>query len=188
MVREIMDRGKITEKLDRFLADIPWRYKILEETKSVELTNVEIMSMREREFLKELDEEGSKSVIEGNGKFCYLINRKNGRLWASLANEDASIVQELGEVAEKEALEVMRSQTKDRHRLGGVVNLLRTGEERKELVSNTLKIGYGSIEDINTEEADKSKHKSVVIVGKEFRIELREDGGCRLYLDLFDID
>jgi len=182
MVREIMDKRKITEKLDRFLADIPWRYKILEETKSVEFTNVEIRSIREREFLKELEEEGSKSIIRGKGKFSYLINRKNGKLLASLANEDGSIVEELGEVTEKEALEVMRSQTKKRDSLGEVLNLFRRGEEKKELVSNTLKIGYESIDDINREEADKSKRKSVVILSKEFRIELKEDGGCRLYV------
>lgn len=179
-----MDKRKIRERLDRFLADIPWRYKILEETKSVEFTNVEIRSIREREFLKELEEEGSKSIIGGKGKFSYLINRKNGKLLASLANEDGSIVEELGEVTEKEALEVMRGQTKKRDSLGGVLNLFRRGEEKKELVSNTLKIGYESIEDINREETDKSKRKSVVVLGKEFRIELREDGGCRLYVGL----
>ena len=179
-----MDKRKIREKLDRLLADIPWRYKILEETKSVEFTNIEIRSIREREFLKELEKEGSKSIIEGKGKFSYLINRKNGKLSASLANEDGSIVEELGEVTEKEALEVMRNQTKERDSLGEVLNLFRRGEEKKELVSNTLKIGYESIEDINREEADKSKHKSVAILGKEFRIELREDGGCRLYVGL----
>lgn len=178
-----MDKRKIRERLDRFLADIPWRYKILEETKSVEFTNVEIRSIREREFLKELEEEGSKSIIGGKGKFSYLINRKNGKLLASLANEDGSIVEELGEVTEKEALEVMRGQTKKRDSLG-VLNLFRRGEEKKELVSNTLKIGYESIEDINREETDKSKRKSVVVLGKEFRIELREDGGCRLYVGL----
>jgi len=175
-----MDKRKIRERLDRFLADIPWRYKILEETKSVEFTNVEIRSIRERGFLKELEEEGSKSIIRGKGKFSYLINRKNGKLLASLANEDGSVVEELGEVTEKEALEVMRDQTKKRDSLGGLLNLFGR-EEKKELVSNTLKIGYGLIEDIKREEANKSKHKSVVVLGKEFRIELREDGGCKLY-------
>lgn len=105
----------------------------------MEFTNVEIRSIREREFLKELEEEGSKSIIGGKGKFSYLISRKNGKLLASLANEDGSVVEELREVTEKEALEVMRGQTKNRGSLGGLQNLFGRGEEKKELVSNTLK-------------------------------------------------
>jgi len=175
-----MDKREIREKLDRFLADIPWRYKILEETKSVEFTNVEIRSIHERTFLKELEEQG-RAIIRGKGKFSYVINRKNGKLWASLANEDRSVVEELGEVTEKETLEVMRDQTKKRNSLGEVLNLLRR-EEKKELVSNILKIGCELIEDIKREEAGRLKCKPVVVLGKEFRIELKEDGGCRLYV------
>lgn len=177
-----MDKREIRERLDRFLTDIPWRYKILEETKSVEFTNVEIRSIREREFLKELDKEGSKIVIS-MGQFSYVINRKNGKLFASLANENGRIVEELGEITEKEALEVLREQLRKRDSLGGILNLFRK-EEKREPVSNTLKIEYELMEDIKREEADKSKRKSVVVVGKGFQIELRQDGGCRLYIDL----
>jgi len=146
----------------------------------VEFTNVEIRSNREREFLKGLEEEGSEIVIS-TGQFSYVINRKNGKLFASLANENGRIVEELGEVTEKEALEVWREQLRKRDSLGGILNLFRK-EEKREPVSNTLKIEYELMEDIKREEADKSKRKSVVVLGKVFRIELREDGGCRLYV------
>ncbi|MEM2998705.1 MAG: hypothetical protein QW542_07140 [Thermoproteota archaeon] len=148
----------------------------------MEFANVEIRSNREREFLKGLEEEGSEIVIS-MGQFSYLINRKNGKLFASLADENGRIIEELGEVAEKEALEVWREQLRKRDSLGGILNLFRK-EEKREPVSNTLKIEYGLVEDIKLEGADKSKHKSVVVSGKGFRIELRWDGGCRLYIGL----
>jgi hypothetical protein len=177
---EITDKREIIERLDRFLTGIPWRYKILEETKSLEFTNVEIRSNREREFLKGLEEEGSEIVIS-TGQFSYVIKRKNGKLFASLANENGRIVEELGEVTEKEALEVWREQLRKRDSLGGMLTLFRK-EEKREPVSNTLKIEYELMEDIKREEVDKSKRKSVVVLGKGFRIELRWDGGCRLYI------
>lgn len=175
-----MDKREIIERLDKFLTDIPWRYKILEETKHVEFTNVEIRSNHEREFLKGLEEEGSKIVLS-MGKFSYVINRKNGKLSASLANENGKIVEELGEVTEKEVLEVRREQLRKKGSLGGILNLFKK-EERREPVSNTLKIEYELMEDIKREEVDKSKRKSVLISGKGFLIELRWDGGCRLYI------
>lgn len=145
----------------------------------MEFTNVEIRSNREREFLKGL-EEGSEVVIS-SGQFSYVINRKNGKLFASLANENGRIVEELGEVTEKETLEVWREQLRKRHSLGGILNPFRK-EEKREPVSNTLKIKYELVEDIKREGVDKSKRKSVLVLGKGFRIELRWDGGCRLYI------
>ncbi|MDW8022902.1 MAG: hypothetical protein RMJ15_04080 [Nitrososphaerota archaeon] len=176
-----MDKKKIIERLDGFLTDIPWRYKILEGAKSVEFTNVEIRSNIEKEFLQGLDEEGS-GVVLSTGQFSYVINRKNGKLFASLADNNGRIVEELGEVTEKEVLEVWREQSKKRDSLTGILNLFRR-EEKREPVSNILKIRYELIESITREEECKSKRKSVVVLGEGFRVELRWDGGCRLYIE-----
>jgi tRNA(Ile)-lysidine synthase TilS/MesJ len=146
----------------------------------VEFTNVELRSNREREFLKGLEDEGSKIVISMQ-QFSYVINRKNGKLFASLANENGRTIEELGEVTEKEALEVWREQLRKRDPLGGILNLFKK-EEMREPVSNTLKIEYRLIEDIKREKPDKSERKCVVVLGKGFRVELRWDGGCRLHI------
>ena len=46
----------------------------------MEFTNVEIRSIREREFLKELEEEESKSIIGGKGKIFLPDKRKERQL------------------------------------------------------------------------------------------------------------
>ncbi|KXA95229.1 hypothetical protein AKJ65_02235 [candidate division MSBL1 archaeon SCGC-AAA259E19] len=175
---------EIEEKLKKNLAGLPWRYKILEEDNTVEFTNVEVESAAEEKFLGELEKNGSSKIIGGGGKFFYMITREDGRLRVHLARADGEIVESLGEITEKEALEMRKSSARDRKSFGGLLSLFRRQEEVREPVSNNIKIGYNCIEEIIKKEMEEAAGKSVVLRGSGFQLELRDDGGCRIHFDL----
>ncbi len=175
-----MEIEEIEEKLDESIANVPWRYKVLNESDIIEFTNVEVESVAEEKFLKELEEEGSSKLVGGSGKFSYLIKREDGRLWASLAKKDGEVMNELGEITEKEALGIRGPDNADEGVLGEFLSMFSEQKRDKEPVSNRINLDFNFINDINVEKSEKTQNKSVIIIGEDFKINLRSDGGCQI--------
>lgn len=171
---------KIEELLDDKISIVPWRYKILKDGDVIEFTNAEVRSISEEKFLRDLEEDGGSKVIESGGRTSYLIKREDDRLMAYLAERDGEIVDELGEITEKEVLQIREPEDKNEGFLRGVLSALGDKGKNKEPISNRIRLNCDSIEKINVKKSDKHQNSGLIISGEDFDIKLRGDGGCQI--------
>ncbi|KXA95273.1 hypothetical protein AKJ37_00375 [candidate division MSBL1 archaeon SCGC-AAA259I09] len=172
-----MDREKIEEKLETYIEDIPWRYRILEEKNSVRLLNLKTSGTSEEEFLEKLEEEGAVQTL-GKNNISYRIKRKNGKLWLSLVNRTGEEFKEPTEISKRKALEVFESSQTEQGGLSSLLRLFRGEKTERQPIPNRILIGNDDIERIEEEKSEISDSKSVKITCKGFQIKLRGNGGC----------
>lgn len=172
-----MDKKTLRKELEGKMEDMPWTYRFVKEGGTVNFTNVRTGSMDEKKFLERLREEGAEEIIEGSDDIHYRIARSNEKLWLSLIDENMKDAGDANEITEQNALAVFREAKNERESPGGLFSIFmgKSEEPRKEMVPNHLKIKYKLIESIDME--SERRNKLVKIIGKGFKIGLREDGG-----------